>query len=133
MRSYIKVATPPQPRVVTSWPTSRLIDTPGIRELGVHLDTPIDAALHYPDIAALHPQCHYPDCSHTHEPDCAVKAAVQTGELARSRYASYLALLENDLGLDVGSARAALGIAMEGEVTRTQTSDGCQLAKSLNL
>ena len=58
---------------------SRLIDTPGIRELGVHLESSMDAALHYPDIARLHPACHYPDCSHTHEPDCAVKAAVLEG------------------------------------------------------
>jgi ribosome biogenesis GTPase len=92
---------------------TRLIDTPGIRELGVRLDSALDAALHYPDIAALHPECHYPDCSHTHEPDCAVKQAALEGRIARSRFASYLALLENDLGQDVGSARNALGITAD--------------------
>ena len=92
---------------------TRLIDTPGIRELGVRLESPLDAALHYPDIAALHPECRYPDCSHTHEPDCAVKKAVTAGMIARSRFASYLALLENDLGQYVGSARLALGIGAE--------------------
>ena len=99
---------------------TRLIDTPGIRELGVRLDSALDAALHYPDIAALHPECHYPDCSHTHEPDCAVKQAALEGRIARSRFASYLALLENDLGQDVGSARNALGItADEGSYAKT--------------
>ncbi|TVR39296.1 MAG: ribosome small subunit-dependent GTPase A [Planctomycetota bacterium] len=101
---------------------SRLIDTPGIRELGVTFPSALDAALHYPDIAVLHQHCHFPNCSHTHEPDCAIKQAVRQGSIARSRYASYLALLENDLGLDVSSARQELDIAGdEGGIAGIET------------
>ena len=40
--------------------------------------------------------CQYNNCSHTHEPGCAVKAAVENGEIAVSRFISYLGLLEGD-------------------------------------
>lgn len=68
-----------------------LIDTPGMRELGIvsagdGLDTDFE------DVVALAPQCRYADCSHEHEPGCAVKAAVEKGELDKDRYANYLKL-----------------------------------------
>jgi ribosome biogenesis GTPase / thiamine phosphate phosphatase len=66
-----------------------LLDTPGLRELqlsGADLDET------FPEIAALAPECRFRDCSHTHEPGCAVRAAVEAGELPRQRYESYLKL-----------------------------------------
>lgn len=68
----------------------RIIDTPGIRALGVWGVTPQEVSWFYPDLAALGMQCRFRDCSHTHEPDCAVAAAVNSGELLPWRYESYL-------------------------------------------
>jgi ribosome biogenesis GTPase len=75
----------------------RLIDTPGVRECAITGLTPLDVALFFSDIAALHPACHFADCSHIHEPDCAVRAAFDDGRLAASRYDSYCAILAQDL------------------------------------
>ena len=68
-----------------------LIDTPGMRELGLigagdGVDMGFDA------FAALAAQCRYADCTHSNEPDCAVRAAVERGELSGERYASYCKL-----------------------------------------
>lgn len=71
-----------------------LIDTPGIRECSLHGLPPADVALLYPDIARHHCTCRFPDCSHRHEPGCAVLAAVAAGGIAMSRYASYLSIIE---------------------------------------
>ncbi len=56
-----------------------LIDTPGIREFGLAFLERRELAGFYPEIAALMGGCGYADCSHTHEPDCRVKAAVEEG------------------------------------------------------
>ena len=74
-----------------------LIDTPGIRECAIAGLTAIDVALFYPEIARLHHACKFNDCSHTHEPECAVGAAVERGEIAASRYESYCSIVEEDL------------------------------------
>lgn len=74
-----------------------LIDTPGIRECGISGMERLDVALHYADIGRLHPLCRFADCSHRHEPDCAVLAALKRGELAPSRYESYRSIIEEDL------------------------------------
>jgi ribosome biogenesis GTPase len=68
-----------------------LIDTPGIRELGLvgagdEIETGFD------DLVALATQCRYGNCSHEHEPGCALRAAVEQGELDRDRYLNYLKL-----------------------------------------
>lgn len=76
---------------------SRLIDTPGIRECGVSGMTALDVALLYRDIARWHHDCHFNDCSHRHEPDCAVVAALERGDLAPTRYLSYCSIIEEDL------------------------------------
>lgn len=68
-----------------------LIDTPGMRELGlVGAGDGVDAG--FEEFAALSAQCRYADCSHEHEPGCAVRAAVEKGELDKDRYAHYLKL-----------------------------------------
>ena len=67
--------------------TTFLIDSPGLQEFGVHhLEAP--NLLHYfPDMRHLIGQCRFHNCSHRQEPNCAVKAAVEQGEVAASRLA----------------------------------------------
>jgi ribosome biogenesis GTPase / thiamine phosphate phosphatase len=68
-----------------------IIDTPGMRELQLwDVDEAIDDA--FQDIAALGPSCRFRDCQHDQEPGCAVKRAVEAGELDAGRYASYVKL-----------------------------------------
>ena len=68
-----------------------LIDTPGMRELGL-LGAGEGLDLSFEDIRFLAADCRYTDCRHTREPGCAVLAAVETGELSEERYRSYLKL-----------------------------------------
>ena len=75
----------------------RLIDTPGIRECTLSGLTATDVALLYPELAALHPRCRFRDCTHRHEPDCAVLAVLDAGAVAASRYDSYCAIIDEDL------------------------------------
>jgi ribosome biogenesis GTPase / thiamine phosphate phosphatase len=80
-----------------------LLDTPGLRELqlaGADLDET------FPEIAALVPQCRFRDCSHTHEPGCAVRAAVESGAIPRERYESFLKLTAELAELDERQRRA---------------------------
>jgi ribosome biogenesis GTPase len=73
-----------------------IIDTPGIKGFGI-IDMEKDEIAHYfPEIFALIEGCQYYNCSHSHEPGCAVKDGVQCGKIAESRYKSYLNLLLND-------------------------------------
>jgi ribosome biogenesis GTPase / thiamine phosphate phosphatase len=66
-----------------------LIDTPGLRELQVWEG---DLSSAFADIAELAGSCRFNDCAHVSEPDCAVRAALETGELDSERWASYLKL-----------------------------------------
>ena len=72
-----------------------VVDTPGIRELGLITVHRNELVLFFPEIAALVTKCRFNDCSHTEEPGCAVIEAVETGKIAWSRYASYLAIYED--------------------------------------
>jgi ribosome biogenesis GTPase / thiamine phosphate phosphatase len=73
-----------------------IIDTPGIKGFGM-LDMEAWEISHYfPEIFDISKNCQYSNCSHTHEPGCAVKEAVEGGEVAQSRYNSYLGLLEGE-------------------------------------
>lgn len=74
-----------------------LVDTPGIRECAVTGLRPVDVALLMPDLAAMHAACKFADCSHTHEPECAVLAAVEQGLIAPSRYENYRSIISEDL------------------------------------
>jgi ribosome biogenesis GTPase len=51
---------------------------------------------YFPEIFKVSKNCQYTNCSHTHEPGCAVKKAVENKEIAKSRFISYLGLLEAD-------------------------------------
>ena len=68
-----------------------VIDTPGLRELGLwEIDGSIDET--FADITELALQCKFTDCTHAHEPGCAVQSAIEQGTLEQDRYASFLKL-----------------------------------------
>lgn len=68
-----------------------LVDTPGMRELGlVGAGDGVNAG--FGDLVGLSAHCRYVNCSHEHEPGCAVRAAIENGELDEERYASYTKL-----------------------------------------
>ena len=70
------------------------IDSPGVREFGLHGIAAADLAHHYPDFRAYLGACGFADCLHRGEPGCAVAEAVAGGRIAEARYDSYLTLLE---------------------------------------
>lgn len=70
-----------------------VIDTPGIKELGM-VDMGKQEISHYfPEMRALLGQCKFHNCLHVNEPGCAVKAKLEEGEIAASRFDSYLSIL----------------------------------------
>ncbi len=71
---------------------TRLVDTPGIRAFGLGRLTREELLWGFPEFAR-HP-CRLRGCTHSHEPDCGVKAAVESGEVSEFRYDTYLGLLE---------------------------------------
>lgn len=76
-----------------------LIDTPGVRSLGLWADTEsVEAA--FDDIADLAESCRFRDCSHDTEPGCAVRAAVEDGTLPEARFDQYHSLLREAAALD---------------------------------
>jgi ribosome biogenesis GTPase len=72
-----------------------VVDTPGIREFGLRDVHPKDLAHFFPDLAPYVNECEFADCTHDHEPGCAVKAAVEHGAIHPERHESYLAILES--------------------------------------
>ena len=75
---------------------SRIIDTPGIKGFGVVDILPEELSAYFIDFVSLREGCKFKNCLHTDEPDCAVKAAIEAGVLAPSRYKSYLQILKED-------------------------------------
>jgi ribosome biogenesis GTPase / thiamine phosphate phosphatase len=73
-----------------------IADTPGIRELGLYDIDPADLAFYYIEMKPYLHDCRYPNCTHDHEPECAVRAAVADGKIAAERYDSYLRLLHGE-------------------------------------
>ena len=69
-----------------------IVDTPGVRELGIEL-TAAELPWYFPEFDEHSPRCHFSNCTHTHEPDCAVLAAVEAGTISARRYESYLRIL----------------------------------------
>lgn len=73
-----------------------IIDTPGIKGFGV-LEMKKEEISHYfPEMFDLLNECQYYNCTHTHEPNCAVKKSLESGQIAVSRYNSYLGLLDDE-------------------------------------
>lgn len=73
-----------------------IIDTPGIKAFGMLEMESWEISHYFPEIFRISENCQYNNCSHTHEPGCAVKEAVASGEIAETRFISYLGLLESD-------------------------------------
>lgn len=72
-----------------------IIDTPGIKGFGT-FDMEVEEIGHYfPEIFRASADCRYGDCTHRHEPGCAVLKAVEEHRISQSRYASYLSMLED--------------------------------------
>lgn len=72
-----------------------IIDTPGVKSFGT-IDFSRNETSHYfPEIFRFGHDCRYTDCTHTHEPGCAVRAALERHEIAESRFTSYLSILND--------------------------------------
>ncbi|MCM1292659.1 MAG: ribosome small subunit-dependent GTPase A [Bacteroides sp.] len=72
-----------------------IIDTPGVKGFGTIDYDKYEVAHFFPEIFALSPECRYGNCTHTHEPGCAVLQAVADSRIAQSRYNSYLSILDD--------------------------------------
>ncbi|MCX8065882.1 MAG: ribosome small subunit-dependent GTPase A [Candidatus Hydrogenedentes bacterium] len=68
----------------------KIIDTPGIRALGLWKIDPEELDFYFSEFREFSTMCKFNDCSHTHEPECAVRNAVKEGKISCSRYESYL-------------------------------------------
>ena len=73
----------------------RIIDTPGIRELGLVDITKQELSGYFPEMRKLVNNCQFNNCMHFNEPGCAVKAAVNAGTISEERYISYLTIMES--------------------------------------
>ena len=77
-----------------------IIDTPGVRGFGTVEFEREEVGHFFPEIFAESAHCRFGNCTHTHEPGCAVLKAVDDARIARSRYASYLSILDECSGAD---------------------------------
>jgi ribosome biogenesis GTPase len=72
-----------------------IIDTPGIRELGIMDMTRAELGAYFPEIKRASALCKYNNCMHINEPQCAVLAAVNSTQISEERYVSYRAILDS--------------------------------------
>jgi len=75
-------------------PGGMIVDTPGVRELGFTIDA-AKLPWYFPEFEPFVHQCHFSNCTHTHEPNCAVIAAVQRGEVPARRFESYVMIRQS--------------------------------------
>jgi ribosome biogenesis GTPase len=73
-----------------------IIDTPGIKGFGLIDIDDKELCRYFPEMMRIAPDCRFYNCTHTHEPGCAVVEAVKEGMVAWSRYESYLKILDED-------------------------------------
>ena len=73
-----------------------IIDTPGVKAFGTIDFERAQVAHYFPEIFNASSECRFNNCTHTHEPGCAVLDAVERGNISSSRYASYMSILEED-------------------------------------
>lgn len=72
-----------------------IIDTPGVRGFGTIDFDKYEVAHYFPELFEESKHCRFGNCTHTHEPGCAVLRAIDEGRIAQSRYASYLSILDD--------------------------------------
>ena len=75
---------------------SYLVDTPGIKSFGLLDVDKNELCRYFPEMFAISSDCQFNNCTHIHEPKCAVKNAVESGEIPASRYDSYVSMLESE-------------------------------------
>ena len=73
-----------------------IIDTPGLRGFGLVDLEKEEIFKYFPEMLSVADDCRFVPCTHTHEPGCAVKRAVDEGKISAERYNSYLGMLEED-------------------------------------
>ena len=73
-----------------------IADTPGIRELGLYEIDPGSLCFYFIDMKPYVNDCRFPNCTHDHEPGCAVRQAVEDGNVAPDRYDSYVRILNGE-------------------------------------
>ena len=73
-----------------------VIDSPGIRGFGLVDFKREELSTYFPEMLRVMDNCRFKPCTHTHEPGCAVKAAVDSGQISPDRYYSYLGMLEEE-------------------------------------
>ena len=73
-----------------------IIDTPGVKAFGTIDFERAEVAHYFPEIFNISKDCRFNNCTHTHEPGCAVLEAVERGDIAYSRFVSYLSILDED-------------------------------------
>ena len=86
------------PSPITQHPspiTSFLIDTPGIKGFGTFDMEPEELTSYFKEIFHFSKDCRFSNCTHTHEPGCAVLKALEDHYIAQSRYQSYLSMLND--------------------------------------
>ena len=71
-----------------------IIDSPGVRNFAPYIERPRDVQFGFREFVARRATCRFDDCTHRAEPDCAVKAALEDGEIHRGRYGNYGKLYE---------------------------------------
>ena len=71
-----------------------IVDTPGIRAFGLTRMDRGEISHYFPEIFRISPRCRYYNCTHIHEPGCAVLEAIASGEISEIRYGSYLSMFE---------------------------------------
>lgn len=106
-----------------------VIDTPGMRELGL-FDADEGISAGFADIERLLPMCRFSDCRHTTEPGCAVAAAIEEGVLARDRWESYREQIRETRFVEMKSANSgskkvkAKNVVVKGRNRKKYDSDG---------
>ena len=80
---------------LSSEPAGWLIDTPGIKGFGTFDMEPEELTSYFPEIFHFSKDCRFSNCTHTHEPGCAVLKALEDHYIAQSRYQSYLSMMED--------------------------------------
>ena len=73
-----------------------VIDTPGLRGFGLVNLEKEEISRYFPEMLKISEDCRFTPCTHTHEPGCAVKEAVEDGRISPERYSSYLGMIEED-------------------------------------